>query len=157
MHIALGTGEFRGVFHFHQNDEVEVVPHVMFVSDMFFEGYVLVVERRTVKAYRRREKKQDQFHFELTKRVQVRNIHNETTNGVEKLRNHFYRHLACSELACCEQRVVKFISSPQIKHVFFKTSSFSCFSWRKSANVSMMTPKIKLRTMMMTMKKKQRS
>jgi len=47
--------------------------------------------------------------------------------------------------------------SPQIKHEFFRISSFCCFSLLRSANVSMMTPKIRLRTMIMTMKKKRRS
>lgn len=47
--------------------------------------------------------------------------------------------------------------SPQIKHVVFKISSFFCFSLLRSAKVSMMTPKIRLRTMMMTMKKNKRS
>lgn len=46
---------------------------------------------------------------------------------------------------------------PQIKHVVFNTSSFFCFSLLKSANVSMMTPKIKFNTIMITMKKNSRS
>ena len=44
-----------------------------------------------------------------------------------------------------------------MKQVFFRISSFCCFSLLRSANVSMMTPKIRLRTMMMTMKKNRRS
>lgn len=47
--------------------------------------------------------------------------------------------------------------SPQMKHVVFKISSFFCFSLLRSAKVSMMTPKMRFRTMMMTMKKKRRS
>ena len=46
---------------------------------------------------------------------------------------------------------------PQIKHVFLRISSFCCFSLLKSANVSMITPKMRLRTIMMTMKKNSRS
>jgi len=46
---------------------------------------------------------------------------------------------------------------PHIKHEFFRISSFCCFSLLRSANVSMMTPKIRLRTIMITMKKKRRS
>lgn len=46
---------------------------------------------------------------------------------------------------------------PQIKQVVFKISSFFCFSLLKSAKVSMITPKIRLRTIMMTMKKNNRS
>lgn len=41
---------------------------------------------------------------------------------------------------------------PQIKQVVFRISSFFCFSLRRSANVSMMTPKIRFRTMMITIK-----
>lgn len=44
-----------------------------------------------------------------------------------------------------------------MKHVVFRTSSFFCFSLLRSAKVSMMTPKMRLRTMMMTMKKNSRS
>ena len=46
---------------------------------------------------------------------------------------------------------------PQIKHVFLSTSSLFCFSLLRSANVSIMTPNIKLRTIMMTTKKKSKS
>ena len=44
-----------------------------------------------------------------------------------------------------------------MKQVFFSVSSFCCFSDLRSAKVSMMTPKMRLRTMMMTMKKKRMS
>lgn len=47
--------------------------------------------------------------------------------------------------------------SPQMKQVVFRTSSFFCFSLLRSAKVSMMTPKMRLRTMMMTMKKNSKS
>lgn len=50
-----------------------------------------------------------------------------------------------------------FLHLPQIKQVVFKISSFFCFSLLKSAKVSMITPKIRLRTIMMTMKKNNRS
>jgi hypothetical protein len=46
---------------------------------------------------------------------------------------------------------------PQMKQVVLRISSFFCFSLLRSANVSMITPKIRLRTMMMTMKKNRRS
>ena len=51
----------------------------------------------------------------------------------------------------------KSTSSPHMKQVFFSTSSFCCFSERRSANVSMITPNMRLSTMMMRMKKKSRS
>ena len=41
-----------------------------------------------------------------------------------------------------------------MKHEFLIISSLFCFSERRSAKVSMMTPKIRFRTIMMTMKKK---
>ena len=44
-----------------------------------------------------------------------------------------------------------------MKQVFRRMSSFCCFSVRRSANVSMMTPNMRLRVMIMTMKKKSRS
>lgn len=46
---------------------------------------------------------------------------------------------------------------PHMKQVFLRISSFCCFSLLKSAKVSMMTPKIKLSTIMMTTKKKSMS
>ena len=46
------------------------------------------------------------------------------------------------------------LTSPQMKQEFLITSSLFCFSERRSAKVSMMTPKIRFRTIMMTMKKK---
>lgn len=57
----------------------------------------------------------------------------------------------------CINQARLIIFSPQMKHVVFRISSFFCFSLLRSANVSMMTPKMRLRTMMMTMKKKSRS
>ena len=44
-----------------------------------------------------------------------------------------------------------------MKHVVLRISSFFCFSLRKSAKVSMITPKMRFSTMMMTMKKNRRS
>lgn len=44
-----------------------------------------------------------------------------------------------------------------MKHELRRISSFCCFSLLRSAKVSMMTPKMRLRMIMMTMKKKRRS
>lgn len=44
-----------------------------------------------------------------------------------------------------------------MKHVVLRISSFFCFSLRRSAKVSMITPKMRFSTMMMTMKKNRRS
>lgn len=47
--------------------------------------------------------------------------------------------------------------TPQMKQVVFRISSFLCFSLLKSAKVSMITPKMRLRTMKITTKKNSRS
>ncbi len=44
-----------------------------------------------------------------------------------------------------------------MKQVVFRISSFLCFSLLRSAKVSMITPKMRFNTMMMTMKKNKRS
>lgn len=46
---------------------------------------------------------------------------------------------------------------PQIKQVFFRINSFCCFSDLRSAKVSIMTPKMRLSTIMISMKKNRRS
>lgn len=46
---------------------------------------------------------------------------------------------------------------PQIKQVFFKICSFCCFSDLKSAKVSIITPKMRLSTIMITTKKNSKS
>ena len=52
---------------------------------------------------------------------------------------------------------ITFLSRPQIKHVFLMISSLLFFSVLRSAKVSIMTPNIRLRTIMMTTKKKSMS
>lgn len=44
-----------------------------------------------------------------------------------------------------------------MKQVFFKINSFCCFSDLRSANVSIITPKIRFRTIIITMKKNNKS
>uniref|UniRef100_A0A2M4CEV0 Putative secreted protein n=1 Tax=Anopheles marajoara TaxID=58244 RepID=A0A2M4CEV0_9DIPT len=69
--------------------------------------------------------------------------------------------MLCSFLMCSSKLTVLLSNAdrlrPQMKQVFFRISSFCCFSLRKSANVSMITPKIRFSTIMMTMKKNSRS
>lgn len=43
-HVALGAGVFGGIFHFHQYDEEQVVPHVVLLFDVLLESHRLVVE-----------------------------------------------------------------------------------------------------------------
>lgn len=42
--VALRSGELRRVLDLDEDDEVEVVPHVVLVSSVLLEGHVLVVE-----------------------------------------------------------------------------------------------------------------
>lgn len=44
-----------------------------------------------------------------------------------------------------------------MKQVFFKINSFCCFSDLRSANVSIITPKMRFRTIIITMKKNNKS
>ena len=46
---------------------------------------------------------------------------------------------------------------PHTKQVFLRISSFCCFSLLKSAKVSIITPKMRFRMIMITMKKNNRS
>ena len=50
MNVALGTSELGGVLDFDENDEVEVVPHVVLVPHVFLERHVFVVEGLPLKA-----------------------------------------------------------------------------------------------------------
>lgn len=43
-HVALRSGVLGGVLHFHQHDETQVVPHVVFLLDVLFKGDRLVVK-----------------------------------------------------------------------------------------------------------------
>ena len=51
VHVALRARKFRGIFDLDQNDEVEVVPHVVLRTDVFLEGNVLVVKGLTFQSY----------------------------------------------------------------------------------------------------------
>ena len=48
--VALGSGELGGVLDADENDEIEVVPHVVLVADVVLEADGLVVELRPVQA-----------------------------------------------------------------------------------------------------------
>ena len=43
-HVALGAGVLGPILHPHQNQEVKVMPHVVFGFDVLLEGHRLVVE-----------------------------------------------------------------------------------------------------------------
>jgi len=87
-------------------------------------------------------------------------------NHLLATKNH-WQHLQCapSNNLCSFQHNYKNYNNdyqhkaflPQMKQEFFRISSFCCFSLLRSANVSMITPKMRLRTIMITMKKKRRS
>ena len=48
--VALGAGELGGVLGLDEDDEVEVVPHVVLHADVLFVRDVLVVERLALQA-----------------------------------------------------------------------------------------------------------
>lgn len=50
MHVTLRAGELGGIFHFDQDDEVQIVPHVVLGFNVLFEADGFVVERRTIEA-----------------------------------------------------------------------------------------------------------
>lgn len=52
IHVALRSGELCGIFDFYQNDEIQIVPHVVFALDMLFEAYRFVVESRPIESYK---------------------------------------------------------------------------------------------------------
>lgn len=43
-HVALGAGVLGRILHPHQNQEVKVVPHVVFRFDVLLKGHRLVVK-----------------------------------------------------------------------------------------------------------------
>lgn len=49
--VALRTRELRRVLHFDQNDEVQVVPHVVLTLYMLLETHCLVVKCRSVQTW----------------------------------------------------------------------------------------------------------
>ena len=48
MDVALRPRELCGVLHFDQDDEVEVVPHVVLWPDVLLKRHVLIVKRLKV-------------------------------------------------------------------------------------------------------------
>lgn len=83
---------------------------------------------------------------------------NTRTNPTAKA---YYRQHKCGRFSLTigfgDGRQTLMETLPQIKQVLRRISSFCVFSDLRSAKVSMMTPKMRLSTMMMTMKKKSRS
>lgn len=71
-----------------------------------------------------------------------------------KTQSHVKAHIWLRITDCWEDVC---LISPQMKHVVLRISSFLCFSLLRSANVSMMTPKMRFNTMMITKKKNRRS
>lgn len=71
-----------------------------------------------------------------------------------KTQSHVMAHIWLRITDCWED---VHLISPQMKHVVLRISSFLCFSLLRSANVSMMTPKMRFNTMMITKKKNRRS
>lgn len=44
IHITLRTGELCGILHIDENNEVEIVPHVMLTVYMFLKACTLVIK-----------------------------------------------------------------------------------------------------------------
>lgn len=120
--VALRPGVVRLVLLTHQDDEVQVVPDVVLQFDVFLKRHRLIVKLVSL----------------------------QTCGSIQSERSQ--NSSVVSQSTRCAR--VGFSSGypPQIKHVVFRISSFFCFSLLRSANVSMMTPKIRFRTMMMTIK-----
>ena len=51
MDVALRPRELCGVLHFDQDDEVEVVPHVVLWPDVLLKRHVLIVKRLKVSMF----------------------------------------------------------------------------------------------------------
>ena len=45
VNIAFGSCKFGGIFYLYQNGEVEIMPHIMLSSDVFFKRDMFIVER----------------------------------------------------------------------------------------------------------------
>lgn len=52
-HVALGARVFSGVFHFHQHNEEQVVPHVVLLFDVLLKSHRLVVKLVPLQACKR--------------------------------------------------------------------------------------------------------
>lgn len=50
-HVALRPSVFCGIFHFDENNEEEVVPHVVLLFDVFLKSHRLVVKLVPLEAY----------------------------------------------------------------------------------------------------------
>ena len=50
MYVAFGSSKFRRIFDFDKNDKIEIMPHIVFHSDMFFKSHIFVVKRFTFKS-----------------------------------------------------------------------------------------------------------
>ena len=51
MNIAFGPCKLGGIFDLYQNCEVEIMPHIMLSSDVFFKRDVFIVEGFPFQAY----------------------------------------------------------------------------------------------------------
>lgn len=104
------------------------MPHIVLTLDMFFKANSFIIKSRSIESC---------IKILIGKNIY---IYSKQYSGVI-----FYLTMY----------ILLYI--PQMKQVFFKISSFCCFSLLKSANVSIMTPKIKFKTIMITMKKNNKS
>ena len=52
IHVTLRPREFRRVLHFHKNNKVQIVPHVVFTLDVFFEAHCLIIECSPIQSWK---------------------------------------------------------------------------------------------------------
>ena len=50
MNVAFGSSKFRRIFDFDKNDKIQIMPHIVFHSDMFFKSHIFVVKSFTFKS-----------------------------------------------------------------------------------------------------------
>ena len=66
MNVTLRARVFGGIFDVDQNHEVNIVPHVVNLTDVILEGDVFIIERFTVETYGEREKVDVAIHERQT-------------------------------------------------------------------------------------------
>ena len=83
MNVAFGSSKFRRIFDFDKNDKIEIMPHIVFHSDMFFKSHIFVVKRFTFKSANKARIFQRLFLL-LLFRTEIREgVNDDTENEVQ--------------------------------------------------------------------------
>lgn len=128
--VALRACVFSGVLDPHQHNEVQVMPQVVLFLDVLLKRHCFIIKLISLQTW---------VNKQVTQKINPQ--------------SHVKAHLCLFE----HNFILCNFISPQMKHVVLRISSFRCFSLLRSAKVSMMTPKIRFNTMMITRKKNRRS